>query len=630
MRIHREPRQTGAKGYALLIILVFLGVTALTLAGMMSWLASSAKQTSQNNQFLASESAAESADELVIATMTRDYLNQAVNSVSAYTSLVPTNTPLWPVAYNFSDASGNLNKTTVAYGTFSSTLQPLTSQFSRLEGYVQPVTITSTATPTGRLYNVPATVSENIQFDTIPIFQFAIFYNLNMEISPGAGMTIQGPVYCNASIWAHNSSLTFNSSVDAVGVISTATTDPFSKNYTSGSGSPNFLVPFLTNQPSLTMPITGTNNSATSVQNILNLPPPGLGAPNPAYLQASNQSYIFNEADLIVSNSAAGINNNSYYAADISVYYLNSNNAPNLTLIPNDLVFMDSKSGTTSKFYSFVTNVTFYDYRESKKVQALQINVASFNKWLTNNVASVYVDGVLDSTTPGGGQGFDNLNKTGTTSKGHHLDSIYVYNNANNGMTASQLPAVRVANGAQLPTADGLTIATPQPLYVLGNYNIQTNSINSSAATTNTAYTYPAALMGDAITILSANWSDTYPLSYGSRNATTTDTVNAACLTGIVQTVPTISGNFSGGVENYLRFLENWNGGNTPLYYNGSIIAMFTSQYATNFWQNPGNYYFEPTRDWSFDSNFKQASKLPPLTPSVKVMLRTPGGWSAN
>jgi hypothetical protein len=299
MQTHPKPCRSGREGYALLIILVFLGVTALTLAGMMSWLASSSKLTSENNQFLASESAAESADELVIATITRDYLNQAVNSVTAYTSLVPTNTPLWPVTYNFSDASGNLNQTTVAYGTLSSTLQPLSSQFSKLQGYIQPVTITSTATPTARLFNVPATVTENIQFDTIPIFQFAIFYNLNMEISPGAGMTIQGPVYCNASIWAHNSTLTFNSSVDAVGSISTAATDPFSKNYSSGSGNPNFLVPFLTNQTSLTMPITGTNNSAKSVQNILNLPPPGLGAPHPAYMQASNQSYILKEADLI-------------------------------------------------------------------------------------------------------------------------------------------------------------------------------------------------------------------------------------------------------------------------------------------------------------------------------------------
>lgn len=616
MRIPPKQSRAGRKGYALLIVLVFLGVIAVTVAGVMSWTASSSELTARNNQFLASESAAESADELVVATMTRDYLNQALNPVSAYTFLVPTNTPSWPVAYDFSDAAGNLNRTTVAFGANANVLEPLTSQFSKLQGYIQPVTITSTAMPNGRLFNVPATVTENIEFDTIPIFQFAIFYNLNLEFSPGAGMTIQGPVYCNASIWAHNSSLTFNSQVDAVGVVSTALLDPFSENYNGNAGAPNFAVtPLgnpLTNEPSLTMPITGTNNSAASVQNILNLPPPGLGVPSPAYLQASNQSYIFNEANLIISNSQFGVNGASYYGSDITVYYENSNVIGYLKLITNDVV--DTSVTPNAYYYSFVKNVTYYDYRENATVQALQIDVAKFNAWLTNTASS-------------GGKSWNVENTSGPNSLGHGIDSIYVINKVQR--NSGTLPAVRVVNGQQLPSSYGLTVATPQPLYVLGNYNVQTPS-GSSAGTTNTTYTYPAALMGDAITILSANWSDSYPLGYGSRNATTTDTVNAACLEGIVQTVPTISGNYSGGVENYLRFLENWNNGNTPLYYNGSIVAMFTSQFATNFWKGPGNYYYEPRRDWSFDTNFKSASKLPPLTPSVKVMLRTPGGWSAN
>jgi hypothetical protein len=491
----------------------------------------------------------------------------------------------------------------------------LTSQFSKLQGYIQPVTITSTATPNGRIFNVPATVTENIEFDTIPIFQFAIFYNLNLEFSPGSGMTVQGPVYCNASIWAHNSSLTFNSQVDAVGVVSTALLDPFSENYNGNAGAPNFAATALgnplTNQTSLTMPITGTNNSAASVQNILNLPPMGQGVPSPAYLQASNQSYIFNEANLIISNNSTGVNGASYYGSDITIYYENSNVIGYLLLITNDVV--DTNVTPTAYYYSFASNVTFYDYRENAKVQALQIDVGKFNAWLSNSASY-------------GGQSWNIRNTSAPFSLGHDIDSIYVINKA--ARTPSQLAAVRVVNGKQLFSSSGLTIATPQPLYVLGDYNVQTPS-GSSDDTTNTTYTYPSALMGDAITILSANWSDSYLLGYPVRNATTPDTVNAACLEGIVQTVPTISGNYSGGVENYLRFLENW-GGTTPLYYNGSIVAMFTSQYATNFWKGPGGYYFEPKRYWSFDTNFKSANKLPPLTPSVKVMLRTPGGWSAN
>ncbi|HEY1716926.1 MAG TPA: hypothetical protein VGH42_01375 [Verrucomicrobiae bacterium] len=643
MRIPSKPSPHNRKGYALILVLCFLVVTLAVVADLLSWTSFSAKTTGRNNQFLASESAAESADEYVIASMTRDYLNQSLNSVSSYTSLIPTNTSAWPVTYNFTDASGNANKTTVTEGTEGSTLQPLTSQFSNLKGYIQPVTITSTATPTKQLYNEPATVTENIEFDTIPIFQFAIFYNLNMEIDPGQNMTVKGPVYCNASIWAGASDLTFLSSVDAVGTINTTTSDPFADNY-SGTGSPTFDVAPLTNQPSLTMPISGTNNSASSVQNILNLPLGVLGAPNPAYLQASNQSYIFNEANLIISNSSAGVNGNSSYRNDITIYYENSNVVGYLQLITNDVVQVISNyvtvshqnfpSYTTNLYYSFVTNVTFTDYRESDTVQAVQIDVGKFNAWLnstTNYVYMIYNNKILSQTNPpGGGASWNLKNTTGGTSLGHGIDSIYVYNNAP--FNTSQLPAVQLVHGAQLPSTtvgtivtSGLTVATEQPLYVQGDYNVQTltSAAKASAGTTNTANTYPAALMGDAITVLSDNWNN----SNGENQGAGATTINAACLEGIVQTNPKISGNYSGGTENFLRLLENWTGVN--LTYNGSIIVMFYSQYATGYWSY-GTYYDAPNRNWSFDENFQQANKLPPLTPSVKVMLRTPGGWSVN
>jgi len=93
---------------------------------------------------------------------------------------------------------------------------------------------------------------------------------------------------------------------------------------------------------------------------------------------------------------------------------------------------------------------------------------------------------------------------------------------------------------------------------------------------------------------------------------------------GIVQSNPNISGNYSGGVENFLRLLENWGG---TLTYNGSIVVMFPSQYATNSWQPTGNYYNAPTRHWAFDLNFASESGLPPLTPQTKAVVR--GQWSA-
>src|SRR5665213_2806379 len=101
-----------------------------------------------------------------------------------------------------------------------------------------------------------------------------------------------------------------------------------------------------------------------------------------------------------------------------------------------------------------------------------------------------------------GGQFWNLENTSGATAKGHNLDSIYVYNNVP--LTTNQLPAVRIVNGAQLPSADGLTIATPQPLYVLGNYNLQTNGGRPALNSATASPTYAAALMADAIPELSA------------------------------------------------------------------------------------------------------------------------------
>ena len=154
-----------------------------------------------------------------------------------------------------------------------------------------------------------------------------------------------------------------------------------------------------------------------------------------------------------------------------------------------------------------------------------------------------------------------------------------------------------------------------RPLYVLGDYN-QMNPAN--LGTTNTSTTRPASLVADAISILSTNWTDansTSPL--GARVAGAT-TVNAAFLTGVVETT---LGRYSGGMENFPRFLEDW--GATHIFtYNGSMIKMFPSLHATNFW-TVLVYYNPPARNWAYDLNFNNPALLPPKSPSVLKVIRS-------
>jgi hypothetical protein len=458
-----------------------------------------------------------------------------------------------------------------------------------------------------------------------PVFAFYIFYNLNLEIDPGNLTPINGPVFSNQGIWAGSPYVSFVSTVAAAGNIyhlatNSVSTDPWCPGKTdSGTPDANFLYSPVSQQGQLTLPI-GTNN-LDGMEGIINLPPSNLGAPSAHAYTTDGQQYLFNECDLIISNSANGLA--SAKGTNITVWFQDSAQASPLTPITKDFYALktggstnilnnysgiDSPTNVLSASYSFVTNVQFYDYREFDTVQAVQVDVSLLNKWLTNKA------------TTGG----NTINTTSYTDKGRGISSIYVYNNVS--LSTSQLPAVRMVNGQQLPyttdpggsgrTTGGLTVVSPQPLYVKGNYNVQTasSSAGASVGTTNTAYTYPASLMGDAITILSGNWNDGNNTSTNlATRVPSTTTVNAATLEGIVQST---NSNYSGGVENFLRMEENWSG--VTLQYNGSIVVMFASQYATNFWPGTGgNYYNAPIRKWAFDLNFTDPANLPPLTPFV-------------
>ena len=161
-----------------------------------------------------------------------------------------------------------------------------------------------------------------------------------------------------------------------------------------------------------------------------------------------------------------------------------------------------------------------------KGVQAVQIDVSRFDTWLAGTNMP---DANMSGTNVNGGATY-NTQCFSSSHKSHPIDSIYVYNAVP--LTSTTLPAVRVCNGGMLPTHTapyGFTVATAQPIYVWGNYNasnVVAGTIHSSLGQNSTTYTWPAGLMGDAVTILSGSWND------GTTNklppAATATTVNAA------------------------------------------------------------------------------------------------------
>lgn len=590
MKTRFKPSRPGAQGYVLMLTLVLLSACVLILAGMVGLTASQSRQTQMNNLFNAAVAAASGATEKAMSHMERDYIQQCVNAnLSTYYPDVPDQTG-WPMGFQFSNGSNVVGQVGV-YCLGAYTWTNMTAPFVGLMGLAAPYQVTSTATPTNQLYNVKATVSQAIQMASIPMFQFAIFYNMEMEISPGANMTVNGPVHANGPMYTSPSAtLTFNGFVGVSQQIY-FTRDP-NDPQANGSGAVNFNGGYETQDSVLALPISVSNNNPTNMAASILDPSPTGESP----YSAAGMERFANQSALVISNSSAGSTN-------IMVFFQDTNSANPLTLITNDVTIKTTNGSvvTTNKYYSFVTNVTFYDYREKKTVNAVQLSVKNFNTWLTNKAST----------------GGNSYNSTYNLDTGHSIDSVYIINNQP--ASSSVLPAVRVADGQTLPAPYGLSVATPQPLYVYKDFNCPTSALG----TTNTTGTSPAALIGDAITILSDSWSDSYisSTSLSSRNPSST-TVNAAIFNGIVPT-QLYNGTkyFSGGVENFLRLLENWSS-STTLTYNGSMIAMFYSRYGTNFWLTPGNYYNVPTRNWAYDLNFKSQNKLPRLCPQAKTMLR--------
>ncbi len=177
--------------------------------------------------------------------------------------------------------------------------------------------------------------------------------------------------------------------------------------------------------------------------------------------------------------------------------------------------------------------------------------------------------------------------------------------------------ALKLVNGplGNLPV-DGLTVASENPVYVQGNFNANAGGFGEPNA--------PAAVMADALTLLSNNWNDTrsfqFPNNPAQRPATTT-WYRFAVIAGKGKYFPHIGGMYQdygtdGGVHNFLRYLENW-GGQT-INYRGSIASFYYNRQAVGIYKCCTNVYSPPTRGYAFDTEFLDPALLPPKTPMFR------------
>jgi hypothetical protein len=420
-------------------------------------------------------------------------------------------------------------------------------------------------------------------------WSWAIFYNDLLEITPGSALSLTGSIHTNTSLYTGSSNLTLaNTVVNSISVLGTMgyvgswtvgyapgdtyhTAAPTAPNYPSGQppAQENNFLPFGWNTDQI-FNITDANNDNDGYREIIEVPASSGTDP------LSTQRF-YNQAYMRVIVDAAG-NYNYYNSAGVQCT-------------------SGSSSTTDKQIYNTLNsalakNEKFTDNREGVQVTVTSLDINKINS------------DVMGNKLPG----FNGV--------------IYFSDQRANQTGGAPEYGLRLKNGSILPggaatppsgVTAGLTVATDNPVYIWGDFNTGNGppSDNSSnpdpTQPTASGYTrQPAAVIADSVTMLSNHWTDgasTKPLTDGGRAATNT-TVNAAIVAGDVPT-GTSNGNYSGGAENLVRFLENWTAKNFTYY--GSMIELYHSRQGNGTW-GKANVYNPPTESFYYDTNFQTTS----------------------
>ncbi len=580
--------------------------------------AQAARDADRGSQFYVNAAVARAAGEKVLAQMTADFYANGETVVDTnlafYSSLVPSasDNSYWS-NYVF------LNRQTGASNTVSITPQYLNSNVVVTTGELQGMSAFQS------LFRIQSYVHQannsdsnliggtelDVTLNTVPLFEFGIYYNSLLEFTTAPTLVLTGPIHCNTNIYYGSAAgpLTFELPVTSTGII----TDPpwggdTVSDFTNaiifnGSPAPGYSL----SQPAIYLPIGASNNAPTNMIQIIYPPMPGDN------LTMTQQRY-YNKAEMLimVSNSTFTPFNNlvivKLQAATNGLSYLDT--GPYWFTNINPATGLTNALWATNGFDSWLsTTNSFYDFRQTQYMRTTQINVSNFNTWCTTNFAI-----------------YNRLHGTNKFSATTPLNIIYVADWRATNSTTNAAVRLRGGGSTNFPPY-GLTVATPNPLYVWGNYDTPTNANLNS---TNVIGTYPTSFISDALTILSGNWVDNYSSSSpaSSRPASST-TVNGAILTGMVySTGPGGTGTtqFSGGLQNLPRLLENWSSGGAVLTLNTSFVNLFPSAVATApfVWPATGTVYGVPTiREFYFNQSYNSPAGLPPGTPFVTLVQRT-------
>jgi len=531
------------RGVATLIALILVGM--LMLIGLVALSTSEDEQTIAGNslQEMRAFYAAEAGLERVAAVMQQEY-----DSTGAPPLVLPS-------------GEDELNLCQVDYRTADdgpATQRILsTGALSGLHALVKSYTITSTAR--SETDNSRVQLMQSFETALVPIFQFAVFYDNDLEIAPGPDMTLSGRVHTNGDLYLQaGASLRMDSYVTSAGDVlhgrkgagGVDNGDVLIKNTANNYVSMKLGADFLDASYSdwYDSSVTrwqGRVQDRSHGQSSLNLPLSNSDDPHKLIERAGgNPDSYESKATLKIVDGVA-------------------------TRLMEDGTWQDVTAAMVADGALSYTEDKFYDQRESQWVDATEINVEKLYAagYAPQNGVVYFSDDVASGT---------------------------------------EWPALRLTDGESIGSDRGLSVVSENPLYTLGDFNSKDKK--------------PVSLMADAVTFLSNAWEagnyDGRSTAYKSDRIASATTVNASYVSGNIETTDS---DYNGGFENLPRFLEEWSG--QAFNWTGSAVNLWYSHQADGIWN--GSYYSPPDRNWKYDTDLNDPNRLPPETPVVRVFQRT-------
>lgn len=443
-------------------------------------------------------------------------------------------------------------------------------------------------------------------YQTISACNGAIYYQQNMEWGVGGNMDIYGDIECNGNIYMgsrggtltiHDNiyfGTTFNGASDAI-TGSQHTIDP-----NPPATVPSYADPtFADSRANQVIKMSGPDN-------MLGFNDPNDPTTDPAYIAAHFPSAYPDGANDVYraliapppTDSSGNVVAEDPRVAASRTY----NKAGLLITIGSGGAVTVSAPGvvgdpTNGQLAAAITAIRspVYDQREGKNVNMTTIDMAQLTTILQNV-----------QQTNNGAWKFNGV--------------LYVNDQNPANTTTPDLNGIRVINASATPNFDysssspdtgtGFTLCTNNGLYIQGDFNTAQNP--------NTHTTNRAAVMADAVTVLSAGWNDAQATSaLSARPASADIVINSAILSGNTPTQPDASGNYtydsagrmqnsSGGVQNLVRYLEDWYYTSHNSVLKGSLVQLFYSKYFNSKFKPSGvadNVYLQPiSRQLVFDS----------------------------